>query len=191
LFVPNRYPQDLTEAADSIISMTLRMLRAHGLRCLNFLAMPLLISLEIGRILKEFRALLAAFKAGTLILPAPAPAIVPQPRQAAPVQPAATRRPAARPAVSRRRRPRPQPAPAKPARAGVRVRAATIDTHATPRAARDRPRDGSAKNSVFLPCLRATNSLRFSNENPRIARRAIPVTIPHGAVETGQTGDAE
>ena len=83
LFVPNRYPQDLTEAADSIISMTLRMLRAHGLRCLNFLAMPLLISLEIGRILKEFRALLAAFKAGTLILPAPAPAIVPQPRQAA------------------------------------------------------------------------------------------------------------
>src|SRR5271156_1294688 len=105
-FVTPTGPQDLTEACDSIISMTLRMIRAHGLRCLRGLAMPLLISLEIGRILKEFKALLAAYKAGTLVLPAPAPAPAPQPRQAAPAHAAATRRPAAR---SRRSHP-PQPA---------------------------------------------------------------------------------
>jgi hypothetical protein len=112
--VNNPRTQDLAEASDNIVSMMLRMTRVHGLRCLNHLVMSWLIFLEIGRVLKQFRDLLAAFKAGTLVLPTPAPSIAPQPRQAAPARPAA----AARPAAPRHRRP-PQPAPANRVRACV------------------------------------------------------------------------
>src|ERR1700678_3776722 len=91
-FVKSPRIQDLTEASDSIISMMLRVIRVHGLGCLDGVVTSWLICWEIGRILKQFRALLEAHKAGTLVLPGRGPGFPPHPRQAAAARPAATAR---------------------------------------------------------------------------------------------------
>src|SRR5580658_4989316 len=96
--IPATRTQDLREAFASIISMMLGLLRAHGLRGLIHLPTLWLVSREMRRIAAAFTELFAAWQSG-LIPPAPAPA--PQPLQAAPAQPAASARPADRPAAPR------------------------------------------------------------------------------------------
>jgi hypothetical protein len=103
--------QDLTEIVASIIKMMLSAIRARGLRGLIDLPNMIMAALYLRRLGREFAALMAAFKAGTLHPPAPEPApapalwIPPQDPQAANVQPPAAPRPAGRrdPAKNRRR----------------------------------------------------------------------------------------
>src|SRR5271166_6288932 len=78
----NGRTQDLTEAFASIIKMMLVAIRAQGLRSLIHLPMLCLVALELRRFGKEFAALVAAFKAGTLSPPAPAPWTDPPDEQA-------------------------------------------------------------------------------------------------------------
>ena len=116
----NRY-QDLAEAFNSIISMMLATLRARGLRGLFELPKTILLAIYLRRLGREFTALLAAFNAGTLPLPATKPVPVPadpQPECAHPAEPVAAECPPQGPRVS--------PAmPAKPAGAGSARPAAT------------------------------------------------------------------
>ena len=77
---PRNRTQDLREAFASIISMMLGLLRAQGLRGLLMLPTLWLVSREIRRIGERFTALLDAFRAGTL--PLPAPPIAPPAQQA-------------------------------------------------------------------------------------------------------------
>jgi len=124
----NGRTQDLSEAFASIIKMMLVAIRAQGLRSLKHLPMLIMVALELRRVGKEFAAIMAAFRAGTLPPPHPAPApwCAPPDEEAACACSSGAPRPTARPdpaAGDRQRlaeRPSPPAADAEP----DRVRAA-------------------------------------------------------------------
>jgi hypothetical protein len=110
--------QDLSEAFASIIEMMLRTIRVHRFRRLIYLPILWLIGMQLRRIGKEFAALTAAHKAGTLR--PPAPLIAPEDQKAACAQPEAIPGPPARPDPEDvDQQPPAVPAPTKPVRAPV------------------------------------------------------------------------
>jgi hypothetical protein len=119
----------LAELVASIISVILgsiraRGLRGRGLRGLKDLPMMIMFAFQLRAMAREFDALFAAFKAGTLppVPPAPEPEPVWLDPLPASVRPAAAPRPAARPRIGAARPRRaqaailPPPACAKPKR---------------------------------------------------------------------------
>ena len=142
-----RRPQDLIEAFASIIKMMLVSIRAQGWRSLRHLPTLLLVAIELRRVGKEFAAIMAAFRAGTLPplppAPAPAPWTDPPDRQALCAGSPAAPRPAARPDPAARDRQQPAELPSPPAadaapdlpRAAAGARSAAALPHARARAA--------------------------------------------------------
>ena len=119
----NLRPQDLAEAVTSLISMTIELMlgliRARGLAALRELPTHLRLALELRRFGQEFAALLAAFRAGTLPPPPPAPASRPvpaSPRPSATPRASVRARTPARAARPRRARPAIAPIPRPPRR---------------------------------------------------------------------------
>jgi hypothetical protein len=163
----DRGTQHLTDAFDSIITTMLRVIRAHGWRCLIHLPVLLLVALYLRRVRREFATLAAAFDAGTLPPAAPVP---PDLQSASACSPEAPRL-AARPDPATPDRQRPAVRPALPARD----------------AGPDRPRaEAGACSAAALPHVRHRAAIR-----PRPSRRAprpyaVP-GLPAGAIATGRS----
>jgi len=124
--VNNGRAQDLTEAFANIIKMMLMTIRAQGWRSLIHLPKLCLVAIQLRRYGKKFAALMAAYEAGTLSLPAPALCTEPPDQQAnqqanqqdgCAGSPAAPRL-AARPDPAARDRQRPAERPSLPAADG-------------------------------------------------------------------------
>jgi hypothetical protein len=100
----DRSTQHLSEAFDSIITMMLRAIRAHGWRCLVDLPKMLLLAFYLRRLGREFAAVMAAFQAGTLRPAVPPPGCEPPEVQSASAGSPEAPQPTARPAPAARDR---------------------------------------------------------------------------------------
>jgi hypothetical protein len=131
----NRY-QHLSEAFNSIISMMLAAIRARGLRSLIDLPNMIMAAIYLRRLGREFAAVIASLKAGTLHPPAPAQPTEPGSAPPAGHIPAALSAAPAKPAGADRARPTPaaRPAPAAPKTSARRTRTpqTTRRPHRTP-----------------------------------------------------------
>jgi hypothetical protein len=150
----------------SIIEMMLASIRARGLRGLKDLPMVWLVARRLRRFGREFAALMAAFKAGTL--PPPAPWTAPPDQEAASAQSPEPPRPVVRPDPGNRDRQQPAPRAAAPAEA----------------AAADRP--DAASPAPALPHARGHAAVR-----PRPPRRTLdPFAVfglPARVIATGRS----
>ena len=165
----NGRTQDLTEAFASIIKLMLASIRAQGLRSLIHLPMLIKVGLELHRFGREFAAVMAALKAGTLPPPPPAPEPWPDPpdQEAACAWSPAPPRPAARPTPAARGRQRPAERPSLPA------------AHAVP----DRPRAAAA--ATALPQARDQAALPPPRRTPE-TRITVP-GLPAGVIATARS----
>jgi len=167
----NGRTQDLTEAFASIIKLMLASIRAQGLRSLIHLPMLIKVGLELHRFGREFAAVMAALKAGTLPPPPPAPEPVPwtdpPDQDAAWADAPAPPRAAARPDPAARDRQRPAKRPSPPAAA----------------AEPDRPRAAPA--AAALPHARGQAVLPPPRRAPE-TRITVP-GLPAGIIATGRS----